>query len=141
MLPEEGESISGVGRRSLDVNVHEIAVTPEYPLHLLQRDVQFQVSNKQRPKQRNAIVLKSKGSVPSGQGVVFGLEMVQIVGKLVLLILTSTIQQCSKQKGEYTLVPSRPLLIVGPAIASVIETPAPTVIAAPNNSNAHNLNK
>ena len=141
MLPEEGESIAGVGRRSLNVNVHELAVPPEYPLHLLQRDVQFQVSNKQRPKQRDAIVIQRKGSVPGGQGVVFRLEMVQIVGKLVLLILTSTIQQCSQQKGEHTSLPGGPLLLVGPAIASIIETPAPTVIAAPNISNAHNLNK
>merc|ERR1719209_1538180 len=72
--PEEGKSVASVWWGPLDVNIHQLSISPKYSFHFIVRDIQLQVAHEQ-------------GS--GGEGIVLRHEVVQVVGELVLLILSS----------------------------------------------------
>merc|ERR1719228_303931 len=71
---EEGKSVPSVWWWTFDVNINKFSVSPKYSFHFIVRDVQLKVANE-------------KGS--GGKWIVLRHQMVQVVRKLVLLILSS----------------------------------------------------
>merc|ERR1719471_1349497 len=68
--PDEREGVAGAWRGALDVDVHQLAISPENSSHLFICDVELGVAGKQGP---------------SSQGIMFRVDVVKVVGEPVRL--------------------------------------------------------